>query len=268
MNLITRALLSVAGRQPFNRGPFRRMAIRYLKHHADSPIRSAYRGVPMFFNLDNPTEQKALLGHYNNEEVDYLIESIQGHAANFVDLGANSGFYSQVFLFHAAPNSRLLAIEPNPEMRARINANMQLIEDSVRTRNISAIVEASAASDQEANLFLNLRSGAGAAYVEEQESGQSICIHTRKLLDMIKQHGLDHIDILKVDIEGHEDKALIPFFDSAAPVLYPRRIIIEHSSDHMWQADLWGRLHNLGYRETFRTRGNLIMELPPAVSSD
>ncbi len=263
MNLAIRMLLALACRQPFNRGSSRRIIIKLLKRYAISPIRAAYRGIPMLFHLDNPTEQKALFGYYNNREVNYLIDIARKRATYFVDLGANSGFYSQVFLFHAAVGSRLLSIEPNPAMRARILANIQLIEGSVRSRNIQSILESCAASDQEADLFLNLHSGAGAAHVETQESEECIRIHTRKLLDLVNQHGFNRIDLLKVDIEGHEDKALMPFFENADAGLYPHSIIIEHTSDQLWQADLWGRLRELGYQEILRTRGNLILELPP-----
>ena len=261
MNLFAKTLLRIARHQPFNRGPFRRRALHYLQRRTNGAIHADYRGVPFIFNLDNPTEQKALFGFYNNEEIDYLIERTRGQPANFVDLGANSGFYSQVFLFHAAPHSKLLAIEPNPAMRERIAANIQLIEDALRARQIEFAVESRAASDRDAELYLNLQSGAGAAHVEDRAGQHSIRIQTRKLRDLLEEHGFTRIDLLKVDIEGHEDRALLPFFDDAPPALYPQSIIIEHSSDQSWQGDLWGKLRSLGYREILRTRGNAILEL-------
>lgn len=262
MNAITRTILGIASRQPFNRGIFRRSILNYLKRHAGGPIKASYRGVPFIFNLDNPTEQKALLGYYNNQEIDYLVQLANKEKCCFVDIGANSGFYSQVFLFHARRGAQVLAIEPNPEMCARITSNVKLLEDKILGDNIVFALENCAVSDKDGELYLNLSQGAGAAHVEEASGKQSIRIATHRLIDLVSAHALTKIDLLKIDIEGHEDRALIPFFDQADPTLYPGGIIIEHTSDHQWQGDLWGKLRSVGYRETLRTRGNLILELP------
>jgi FkbM family methyltransferase len=261
MKDITQAILGIACRQPFNRGLFRRIILGYLKRQANGPIRASYRGVPFMFNLDNPTEQKALLGYYNNEEIDYLVRQAKKDKHCFVDIGANSGFYSQVFLFHASRGAQVLAVEPNPEMCVRITSNVDLLAHKLSNDGVSFALENCAVSDRDGELYLNLSMGAGAAHIEKTSSEQSIKIKTRQLLDLVKSHALAKIDLLKIDIEGHEDKALIPFFDQADPALYPNSIIIEHSSDHQWQGDLWGKLRSVGYQEKLRTRGNLVLEL-------
>lgn len=261
MNIINKTILDLAKRQPFNRGYFRRLILNYLRHHTNNPIETTYRGVPFVFNLDNPTEQKALLGFYNNQEIDHLVRLAKSCESTFVDVGANSGFYSQIFLFHAAKNSRVLAIEPNPDMCKRIACNIKLLEKEIQDSHIYFSIENCAVSDREADLYLNLGSGAGAAHVQSNADKNSIQIKSKKLLDLIQSHAFEKIDLLKIDIEGHEDRALIPFFENAKPSLYPRSMIIEHSSDHQWHGDLWGKLRSVGYQERLRTRGNLILDL-------
>ena len=43
---------------------------------------------------------------------------------------------------------------------------------------------------------------------------------------------------MKIDIEGHEDKALLPFFEEVNKDLYPEIILIEHTSNENWSLDI------------------------------
>ena len=135
LSVFERVLLGVARHQPFNRGPIRRRLVNFFKRRIDHPVEATYRGVPFLFNLDdNPTEQKALFGFYNNKEVDYVVSVAGSKSPVFVDVGANSGFYSQIFLFHASVGGQVLSIEPNPEMCKRITTNASLIADQIQKK--------------------------------------------------------------------------------------------------------------------------------------
>lgn len=261
LGLFYRVLLRAAQIQPFNRGPIRRRLMWFFKKRISHPIKTTFHGVPFVFNLDNPTEQKALFGFYNNREVDYLIGAAQSGAPVFVDVGANSGFYSQIFLFHAAGGARVLSIEPNPEMCVRIKQNVRLIADQMHEKNLTLILEDCAVGDQKGAMFLDLASGPGGAHVVDSPTPMHIEVRVDRLLDVLRAHEIDRIDLLKIDVEGYEDRALIPFFDEADKGLFPKAIIIEHTSDRDWQGDLWGKLKAVGYQEVFRTRGNMVLRL-------
>ena len=82
------------------------------------------------------------------------------------------------------------------------------------------------------------------------------------LLDLLKKHEIEYITNLKIDIEGYEDKALKPFFDSAPNKLYPKNIVIEYTSQNEWEdRDFINYLLNKGYKQIMRTRGNLCLSL-------
>lgn len=261
LNMFYRALLRIARVQPFNRGPIRRRVIGLIRKHINHPVEATFQGVPFVFNLDNPTEQKALLGFYNNEEIHYLVGVAKSDAPVFVDVGANSGFYSQMFLFNASAGARVLSIEPNPEMCGRIAQNAGLIAGRTREKNQNLYIENCAVGDVEGSMHLNLALGLGGAHLVDAPSERTIEVGVRKLLNIVQAHGIDHIDILKIDVEGYEDRALIPFFEQAGRSLFPRHIVIEHSSDRDWLGDLWGTLKAAGYQEVFRTRGNSVLRL-------
>lgn len=260
-DLLTRLLLRVVQRQPFNRGPLRRRLAKFFEQRIHAPVETRFHGVPFEFNFDNPTEQKALFGHYNLTEVEFVIAAARQAVPVFVDVGANSGFFTQIFLFHATPQARALAIEPNPRMCQRIERNVRLIADRLREKSQVLNIENCAVGDQAAAMHLDLSAGFGAAHVVEAPTDNSIEVRIVPLVDIVTSHGLDHIDLLKIDVEGFEDRVLMPFFAAAPRTLFPRRIIIEHTSDGDWQGDLWGALEAAGYREETRTRGNLLLRL-------
>jgi FkbM family methyltransferase len=261
LNVFYRTLLRVARVQPFNRGPIRRRVIGLLRKHIHHPVEATFHGVPFVFNLDNSTEQKALLGFYNNEEIHYLVGVAKSDTPVFVDVGANSGFYSQMFLFNAAAGARVLSIEPNPEMCRRIAQNAGLIAARTREKNQSLFIENCAVGDVEGTMHLDLTLGLGGAHLVDAASAKTIEVGVRTLFNIVQAHGIDRIDILKIDVEGYEDRALIPFFEQADRALFPGHIVIEHSSDRDWLGDLWGTLKAAGYREVFRTRGNSVLRL-------
>ena len=99
----------------------------------------------------------------------------------------------------------------------------------------------------------------GRAYIDNTKDGVTVKIST--LMDILTGAGVSHISALKIDIEGHEDKALKPFLDAAPRDLLPRAIVIEHTSNDEWGDDILQLLAKAGYVETGRTRGNALLSL-------
>lgn len=256
-----RLLLRVAQRQPFNRGPLRRQLTKFFGRRIHAPVETRYQGVPFEFNLDNPTELKALFGHYNPAEVEFVVAAARKDAPVLVDVGANSGFFTQIFLYHAVAGASALAIEPNPQMCGRITRNAQLIAGRLSEKNQALMIENCAVGDQPGTMHLDLGGGLGAANVVPAPTRHSIEIRVARLLDVLASHKIVRIDLLKIDVEGFEDRALLPFFAAAPRQLFPRCIVIEHTSDGQWQGDLWNALEAAGYRRETRTRGNLLLRL-------
>jgi len=85
-------------------------------------------------------------------------------------------------------------------------------------------------------------------------------VAVRPLISMIEEARLERIDALKIDIEGYEDRALLPFFDQAPKGLWPRLLILERSEKD-WASDLMGKLKDYGYRQAFSTKRNYVLQL-------
>lgn len=89
--------------------------------------------------------------------------------------------------------------------------------------------------------------------IEESDSGE---MPVRTLAALVAEAGLTRIHGLKIDIEGHEDRALVPFLDGCVPDLLPRRIVIEHPEADADYPGCTAAFARHGYRLHGRTRNN------------
>ena len=80
-----------------------------------------------------------------------------------------------------------------------------------------------------------------------------------RLQRILDDAGADHVDALKIDVEGYEDRVLTGFFKQAPPSLWPRAIVIEHLSRNEWLEDCIADMRARGYVETARTRSNALL---------
>ncbi|MBO0764356.1 MAG: methyltransferase, partial [Hyphomicrobiaceae bacterium] len=65
-----------------------------------------------------------------------------------------------------------------------------------------------------------------------------------------------------VDIEGYEDRALIPFFTDAHRSLWPRRILIETlGRGKRWRQDCLAHLIGLGYQPEWQSKKDAMLAI-------
>ena len=70
--------------------------------------------------------------------------------------------------------------------------------------------------------MLNARDRGGTRLAAGGTQGRGVVVRCRPLLAVVTEAGLAGIDALKIDVEGFEDKVLVPFFRDAPPSLWPR----------------------------------------------
>lgn len=176
----------------------------------------------------------------------------------FVDIGANAGIYSLTAAKAVGSNGRVLAIEPNPDLVTRIKYNMEINGFLPQLR-----VENSCVSDKTGTVSLVFdNDNLGGSSIVAERSSRKIDVPAKPLTEILHEHGIRHINALKIDIEGAEDKALAPFFATAADFLYPDIIIIENSPRD-WRIDLCALFIAKGYALHATTRMNMIWVRTP-----
>lgn len=95
------------------------------------------------------------------------------------------------------------------------------------------------------------------------EKGAAQRIQAQTLLQLLQSERIDRLDAIKIDVEGCEDRILVPFFRSARRLLWPRLLIIEDAGD-AWSMDLFSFLVTTGYTIAARSEQNVMLHLESA----
>ena len=89
------------------------------------------------------------------------------------------------------------------------------------------------------------------------DDGQ-IKVTGKNLNTFLKEENINKVSALKIDVEGNEEKVLIPFLKDENKKLFPKIIIIERN-DNLWESDLIKTLNNFNFRIYKKTKMNYIL---------
>ena len=254
-NRLQKWIIDFARTSMLRRGVFRASVSRLVfLLGSGRPLDIAFRDV--VFRLEggrNLIEYGIMLNpDYNSEDIDFLLGAVSDGGV-FVDIGCNIGLYSLPLARAAGSSGRCISIDANPLMTERLARNAALSG----LDNITTI--ASAVSDSDGSGHLAVRKNDD-AIVQVEETGEGP-IPVRLLAALLREAGITRIDGLKIDIEGHEDKALVPFLDSAERIMLPRRIVIEHPEPDADYPGCSAAFARHGYDLVGRTRNNSLYRL-------
>jgi FkbM family methyltransferase len=146
--------------------------------------------------------QAAALGEVFLEH-DYRDLPVGERVSTILDLGSNAG-QAAVYLRDRFPAARILAVEADPVV-ARLTA-LNLRGDP------NAVVVSAAVADHDGVVWLTRWPGAswGSNVLAAWESSGTYRIEVRSVMlaSLMREHSLDSVDLLKIDIEGAEMMAL------------------------------------------------------------
>ncbi|MGH2340513.1 FkbM family methyltransferase [Segnochrobactraceae bacterium EtOH-i3] len=161
--------------------------------------------------------------------------------AIYVDVGANIGTHL-VWLARRAPAGvRLVAVEPSPATRLRLAETLALNQ----VTDVTVIDRALGATHGQAVLHPPA-GNAGAASLLGEGSGYTVAV--MPLADLPKLAGVPRIDVLKIDVEGFEDRVVVPFLRDAPREIWPQAVMIEIARAEDWADDAVAALRDAGYR--------------------
>lgn len=197
---------------------------------------------------------------FRSEGEEYrFMESALQNGGGFVDIGANIGAVFIPLSVRAKAPVQVIAIEPNPNNIQRLTYNAKLNGIGNLT-----VMPYAVGPFGKVRLWINNASNAGQASLYDYGKGKAlgyIEVEAKPLLEILKEAQVTAISLLKIDIEGYEDKALIPFFEEAPRSLWPKAVIIEHAHRHVWQDDCIAAIEARGYAIQKATAGNTMLTL-------
>jgi FkbM family methyltransferase len=250
------AIISLAQRSRLKRGAFRPMLSRLVNLLRPGPVDVQYQGASFrFYHQASATERGALFSpDYNLEELDFLRAHTPVGGA-FVDVGANVGTYAMVMARHVGASGTVIAIEPHPVTHARLAFNRA----ASGYAQVTLVAAAAGPSDGELMIETDGDNLGASHIVSGERSGNAIKVRSLRLQRILDNAGISHIDALKIDVEGYEDRVLTGFFRQAPQALWPRAVVIEHLSRNEWLEDCIADMRARGYTETSTTRSNTLL---------
>lgn len=249
-------VVSMARWTPVGRPALRRYVLSNL--HKSGPHDITVRGIRYRCHVgDNASENKLLhSGRRKDRRQLALTVGRLKPGDVFVDIGANFGLYTLPAARAVGPSGRVIAIEPNPVMTGRLRFN----SESNGFRNIEIDEVAVGAEPGEARLSIDPRQY-GLSSLAQQAGTTDRVVPVVTLADLITGSGVSRIDTLKIDVEGFEDQALLPFFDACERRLWPRTLLIETKSSNCWRKDCLAELSQRGYRIAWKGSDDALLVL-------
>ncbi|MEO1040600.1 MAG: FkbM family methyltransferase [Pseudomonadota bacterium] len=210
---------------------------------------------------DNLSEKRLFLTPqcFDPDELETLSAAMSP-GRTFFDIGANAGAYALVAAKAGGPTSRVIAVEPQVEMRRRIAFNAR--ENALSNIEITGV----ALSDYEGESVMrivdtNMGRAALPANGAQARAGSGEAVRVTTLLKLMDELGVDRIDAAKIDVEGGEAAILSAFFRDAAEARWPGLLILERPQVNETGGDDPVALAlQRGYRLTRTTRMNAILE--------
>lgn len=161
-------------------------------------------GFQFFCDLRSSIEREVCFtGQYEPQET-LLVRSLLKPAMTFVDVGANWGYFTLLASAIVGPQGAVVSVEPQPEMFRILEANI------ARNQFRQASATQVAASDQDGTAFLvdwaSNGDNRGTARLAPISQGHRVV--TCRLDTLLAERQIDHVHLLKMDIEGAEGSAL------------------------------------------------------------
>ena len=153
---------------------------------------------------ESPMMLARVMRAYERDKVQALRDAMAPGKV-FVDVGGNKGDFSLIAAKATGDKARIVCVEPEP-------TNVEWIRKSVarnKYASIEVVPAALAESEGEATLHLGAKSG-WHTLVDDPNQVQTgdMTVQTRTLDALLAERGIDHVDVIKIDVEGAEDRVL------------------------------------------------------------
>lgn len=190
---------------------------------------------------------------YDRVEIGFLLKHFPPDGV-FLDVGANIGFWSLRFA-HANPGARVFTIEANPLTFQVLNENIELNH----LENVVSLQVGVSDSVGELSLYCNITGNRGgdsfSSYAEGREN--AVKVGVKPLANIFREAGITKVDVMKMDIEGFEERVLRTFFQEASRSSWPRYICAEI----LHAPEIVKLLQKKGYQVCVRSRENSVFKL-------
>ncbi len=194
--------------------------------------------------------------HPEEAELEVFANAVKS-AQVFVDIGANVGIYTLFAAQSMPPGGRIIAFEPAPDTAQKLRTNIGLNGLTL----VTVVQKAVAEEPGRLRLHVVAENNVGQHSLSDELGskgpGRGHDVDVTTLQAALEREGVSSIDVLKIDVEGFEDRALYPFLQYADELCWPKYVLIEIAHRAVWKWDLISAFKERGYQIVFENAYNL-----------
>jgi FkbM family methyltransferase len=141
-------------------------------------------------------------GGFENTERSF-VERFLRPGMTVLDIGAHHGFYTLLASRKVGPQGRVLAVEASPRERAKLSLHLQIN----RCKNVEIESRGLGENEGDAELYLVKGSQSGCNSLrppEVSDPTEKVPIHIDRLDNVLRDHQIERVDFMKLDVEGAE----------------------------------------------------------------
>lgn len=186
-----------------------------------------------------------------------MLSLFVGEGMVFVDIGANIGTYALWAAKRVGRSGTVIALEPHPRTFAKLEFNRA----ANGAANVTCLNLAAGPAGGSTNLWFDGGGNVGGASLLPDTSGGTTgtTVTVKPLSDILQELSIPRIDVVKVDVEGYEDRALLGYFETSPEEGWPATLMIETVLKDRWERDCLEVLASRGYHRIAATAENVIL---------
>ena len=198
----------------FSRGKFKKFNSIILNYYSKkNNIKSfqyTYYGKKFnLFPFENATDNKIIISSRKHEshELKFLDNLSKNNNSVFLDIGANMGYYS--IMSSGFGFDKIYAFEPLTNMHKRIQEHIEMNNLS----NLVCLISYALGDEiKDITLFEEPSNYGGSSLIKSHKRTVATNVKMITLNKFVKDNSIKKIDAIKIDVEGYEDRVLMPFF--------------------------------------------------------
>lgn len=156
-------------------------------------------------DLGDVWQSQMLLRCYERE-IEWLINCVLPKDGVYVDVGAQLGYTAAMAVTKLGSSGRLVLYEPDPRLSSRIRANLAATPQPGRL----SIFDVACSDENRPGVVLRLMDTVGWSLIDNAADAAgtipegSVSVPTVRLSDHLEEIGIRTVNLLKIDVEGHE----------------------------------------------------------------
>lgn len=168
------------------------------------PKQILFEKAVVVLNPKDPVVSGALrFGVYEKTESQWF-QSVCQPGMTFLDVGANIGYYTALGSHLVGLKGKVISLEPDPE-------SFSYLEQTISANNSSNVLAFQvAASDKKTllPLYISTENRGDNRLYASSEDRTEILVKTQPLDELLFEHNIDQVDLIKIDVQGYEPKVI------------------------------------------------------------